>query len=581
MLATLVTAVINGLRGELVHVEVDVAPGLPVCHIVGLPDAALSEARERVRGAIRNAGFEYPLAPHHRQPRAGRPAQARRRVRPGHRHRHPGRVGPDPAAAAGRGRCSGELSLGGSVQPVPGVLPMVATLARAGPPPRRGAASRTSTRRGMVEGVEVVGVDGLDDAARLVAGPRGRTAARRGDVRRAPLRVSRATATTPRRRAAAPSRPGRPADLADVRGQPMARWALEVALAGGHDLLLVGSPGAGKTLLARTVPGLLPPLDDEEAQEVAVIRSVAGLRRRCRPSGTSDPSERRITRPRYAAMVGGGPHLQPGLVTLAHRGVLFLDELAEFDRDVLDALRQPLEDGTVEIVRAHGHVRYPARLQLIAAMNPCRCGWHGRRTGRCRCAPEEADRYVRRVSGPLARPDRPAGGRAPGPARGAPRRDPGRALERSSPRASPRPVSWRCGTVGGHQRALAGAAAARRMPARPAGPAVADATWRPTRAMTARGIHRALRVARTIADLAGHEPWWRRTLAAAVDPARGRRGPARGMSTLAARRAMRGSPLRRSTAWARPCCPGCVPPSAARPSCSNAPAADPARFARS
>ncbi len=393
MLAILDTAVVSGLRGELVRVEVDVAPGLPSCQIVGLPDAALSEARERVRSAIRNAGFGYPLS------------RITVNLAPADRRKHGAAydvaiaigillAAEELRASGGPWATLGELSLDGAVRHIPGVLPMVATLKAAGH--RRVCVPKANVAEAeLVAGVEVVGVEGLDDVARLVAGPLGRKAA--AARRRRPIRVA---STDSDESSDEPPVLTGVTELADLRGQAQARWALEVAMAGRHNLLLVGSPGAGKTMLARAAPGLQPALTEAEAHEVAVIRSVAGL-----STAAVDHLDRPFRAPHhttsYAAMVGGGPRLRPGLVTLAHHGTLFLDELAEFDRNVLDALRQPLEDGEVEIVRAHGSVRYPARLQLIAALNPCRCGWFGDDERSCRCGPREPERYVRRVSGPL------------------------------------------------------------------------------------------------------------------------------------------------------------------------------------
>lgn len=374
MLASLLSATVYGLDGRIVRVEVDVAPGLPGFTIVGLADTALQEARERVRGAIRNSGYEYP-------PRRITVNLAPADLRKGGASLDLAialgiMVGSEQVKAVGRWAVLGELSLGGDLRPVPGLLPMVAALARRRVRrvivPEEGAAEAS-----LAEGLEVMAAASLTDAVTLLRANRG------GRMRSMPPRVELAEpmlleADGGVARDAAAGRisggvDGAP-DLAEVRGQIEARRALEIALAGGHCLVMIGPPGSGKTLLARTIPGLLPPLDDDESRLATIIASVAGttpirglIRRRPFRSPHHTIS--------YAAMVGGGPHLSPGEITLAHDGVLFLDELPEFDRGALEALRQPMEDCEIAIARVGRAAVFPSRFQLVAAMNPCPCEW--------------------------------------------------------------------------------------------------------------------------------------------------------------------------------------------------------------
>ncbi|HEX8024710.1 MAG TPA: YifB family Mg chelatase-like AAA ATPase [Candidatus Limnocylindrales bacterium] len=395
MLATLLSATLVALDGRVIRVEVDVAPGLPGFTIVGLPDAAIREARERVRGGLRNAGFVHPprritvnLAPAD-LPKTGSAADLAIAVGI--------LLGSEQfTARAGRAALIGEVGLGGEVRAVPGVLPMVAALARRGVPRVIVPADAAAEAR-LVDGLEVLGAATIAEAVDAL-----RSRRRAGPTR--PARVELAAGP-----AAGRGGPGVPLvgaaledvpDLAEVRGQVEARLALEVALAGGHGLLLKGPPGTGKTLLARTIPGLLPPLSDAEAFGATVVASVSGegpIRELVRTAPFRAPHHTSS----YAAIVGGGPALLPGEVTRADHGVLFLDELPEFARDVLEALRQPLEDGRVTIVRARGAITLPARFQLVAAMNPCPCGNAGVRGLTCRCGETVPDRYVNRVSGPL------------------------------------------------------------------------------------------------------------------------------------------------------------------------------------
>ncbi len=378
MVVTVRSLGLNGVSGYAVSAECFLSGGLPAFDVVGLPDAAVREARERVRAAVKNCGAKFPvsritvnLAP------AGQ-------KKAGTLYDLPILVGllavggdlPQPPEDAA---FIGELSLAGSLRSVAGVLPMALAAAETGVRqlfvPAANAAEAALADRLTVYGVP--------DVEALAAHLRGEKL------------LSPAPAWTPGEDGAGLL------DLRDVMGQENVKRALEIAAAGGHNLLMIGSPGAGKSMLAKRLPSILPDMSREEALAASGVWSAAGLTDPKHPLLTRRPFRSPHHTVSASALSGGGPAMRPGEISLAHNGVLFLDELPEFRRDALEVLRQPLEDGEVSISRAGGTLRLPARFQLVCAMNPCRCGWLGHPDRRCSCSQRERERYVEKISGPL------------------------------------------------------------------------------------------------------------------------------------------------------------------------------------
>lgn len=381
MLAKVKSCAVFGLDGFIVDVEVDISPGLPRFDVVGLPDAAVQEARARVRAAVRNSGYEFPL----RRITANlAPADVRKA---GSTYDLPLAVallqssGQIPPVAEDS-MFIGQLSLNGDLLHTDGVLPMAA-LAREAGVNRIFVPRPDGQEAALVEGVEVFSVGNLADLIRHMSGESSLKQVTWDGTAQDETQADGAF------------------DISTIRGQEQSKRALEVAAAGSHNLLMSGPPGSGKTLLARTLPTILPSLTHEEAIEVTKIYSIADSLTRSNPLITERPFRAPHHTISYAGLVGGGSVPRPGEITMSHRGVLFLDELPEFGHRILEAMRQPLEDKRVVISRAQGSVAYPANFMLVGAMNPCPCGYYGDPLKQCTCTDSQVSRYGKRLSGPL------------------------------------------------------------------------------------------------------------------------------------------------------------------------------------